>query len=351
MEQETTLKSAVDNNDGASTGSKSARSLLPVGLAMVAILLALLACGILAVYYFSGQQQQTDRIALQQQIKVAADEIKAVQQTVTSIQEQQDLQAARLQSYTHRVQALYQDSAMLNEGWRLGETAYLLRLANLNLQWLGDTTAAITLLEIADNTITALDDPTLSSLRATIAQDIAALRAIPALDLIGIVSQLSALSKQIPQLPLIAAQMLVAETPSAESVQEENEESWRHILVKNLQTLQKLVVIRYHEQPIKPLLSPEQREDLMQNLSLLLQQARWAAVQRQQSLYQLNIEQAISWVEDYFDADRAVTKSVLDSLMQLNRIDVNPQLPSLNQSIQQLESIIKERQTSAEADL
>jgi len=44
-----------------------------------------------------------------------------------------------------------------------------------------------------------------------------------------------------------------------------------------------------------------------------------------------------------------VTKSVLDSLTQLNSIDVNPQLPLLNRSIQQLEQIMQERQTSAGA--
>jgi uroporphyrin-3 C-methyltransferase len=70
-------------------------------------------------------------------------------------------------------------SATDRDSWLLAEAEYLLRLANQRLIMAGDTESAQALLGSADSVLRELDDVSLHQVRAAVASDIAAVRAVP----------------------------------------------------------------------------------------------------------------------------------------------------------------------------
>jgi uroporphyrin-3 C-methyltransferase len=86
------------------------------------------------------------------------------------------------------------------ETWLLAETGHLLRLANQRLVMAGDPVAAQALLHGADAVLRDLNDPSLHAVRAAVAADVAALRAIPKVDVEGIYLRLAALIEQADKL-------------------------------------------------------------------------------------------------------------------------------------------------------
>ena len=86
------------------------------------------------------------------------------------------------------------------ENWLLAETRHLLRLANQRLVMGADPVAAEALLKSADTVLRGVDDPSLHVVRAAIAKEIAALRALPKVDLEGIYLRLAALMEQADKL-------------------------------------------------------------------------------------------------------------------------------------------------------
>ena len=86
------------------------------------------------------------------------------------------------------------------ESWLLAEAEYLLRLANQRLIMAGDAASAQALLSSADNILRELDDAGLHEVRGAVADDLAAVRAVPQVDVEGIYLRLSALVEQAGKL-------------------------------------------------------------------------------------------------------------------------------------------------------
>ena len=91
-------------------------------------------------------------------------------------------------------------SAADRESWLLAEAEYLLRLANQRLIMAGDTVAAQALLSSADDILRELDDVGLHDVRGAVTADLAAVRAVPRIDVEGIYLRLGALVEQADNL-------------------------------------------------------------------------------------------------------------------------------------------------------
>jgi uroporphyrin-3 C-methyltransferase len=97
-----------------------------------------------------------------------------------------------------------------------------------------------------------------------------------------------------------------------------------------------LIVIREHDQPVQPLLPPEQRYFLTQNLQLQLEQARIALLRGEPEVYSERLQQAQTWVKQFFDQTDSATRSMLDSLQQLAQQNVAPPLPDITSALEEL---------------
>ncbi len=297
-------------------------------VAIVALLIAIATVAELEVYYHSTRlyfsEVGSDLQYLHGHDQILSANVKILQTQATQSQ-QQMANLQQLNSGNHRA-------------WVFEEVNYLVRLAHYNVTYTHDVPAAIVLLQTADQRIAALDDPAFDGLRQQFASSIGALQAIPNLDLAGLLSRINALAEQSKQLPLSAPASFIPQhiTPAQ---QEQNAAlpAWRKALQKSLNTLQTLVIIRHRNQPIAPLLAPEQEFYLQQNVQLFLQQAQWAALHGQENVYKVSLQQVEAWVQQYFAQDAANTRAFRHELDLLEKINVQPTLPGLNDLVRAVE--------------
>lgn len=94
--------------------------------------------------------------------------------------------------------------------------------------------------------------------------------------------------------------------------------------------IKSLIVVRNHQQRIKPLLAPEQHFFLLQNLALLFEQTRLAVLSRNNDIYQERLQAIIKWIKQYFDPDHNITRNMLASIESLQKLDINPSLPDIS---------------------
>ncbi len=92
----------------------------------------------------------------------------------------------------------------------------------------------------------------------------------------------------------------------------------------------------------KPLLTPEQKYFVTENVKLALSAAQLAALQGDETTYRDNLAKAGEWVNQYFAADTPQLASFNDTLAELQKVDVSPEWPDISGVLQELRAI-KER--------
>ncbi|TQV72140.1 hypothetical protein FLL45_18135 [Aliikangiella marina] len=321
---------------------------------IVAIILALLTLGGVgwaAYQQFLMQQnwqelqtkinnQVTQQLAANQEsAQIAKSSLATANQNQQIVNQQQQLIQQLRDSLTITQERLKDLSGRRHQDWLLAEAEYLIKLAEFKITLEGDKRTAIGLLKAADEKVKDIGDNSLIELRQSIAQDIANLQLVIAPDISGIAVQLDAISGQIPSLSLIALEFKpVEEKQSAEG---ENRESlsWSNFYQ---QFLDDFVTIKDHSEPRMPLMTLEQRGLLNANLQLALQQSQVAVLRSEPGLYLTKIDNAIEWIETFFQKDELAT-NLLAELNTLRDTNIVMDLPKSLDSRKQIERINQDR--------
>ncbi len=231
--------------------------------------------------------------------------------------------------------------------WKIANAYYLSRLAFYNTNIARNKDIAIKLLTTAKQQLDDIYTKPISQARQALSNNIAALREVPSFDTEDVLQQIIAIDKQVKSLPLANPYKDVAnKQKSAKTTTHKVPSSWEQGLDQTWQSLRKLVIIRHRNQPITPILAPNQQAYLLQNIHLLLQQAQWAVLQKQQKIYQSSLQQVTTAIKTYFNTDEQATQSILENVDKLMLIDVNPTLPSLT-SVKLLQKIVNKKINSA----
>jgi len=212
------------------------------------------------------------------------------------------------------------------------EVQYLVRLANISLVINHDASMAIQLLTIADQRFSVLNDPSLAEIRQVLAKDIGALKVMPEIDTIGIVSKLNILSDRILKLPIpnLPVKPSKQEDFKALLPSELPKTFWQKFITSSMRQLQNIIIIKRHEQSIPSVLSEEQQIDLMQKMQLTLNQAQWAVLHQQDSVYQAALLQVINLSELYFINNPTAATDINQAIKELQKIILIAKTPELN---------------------
>ncbi|RLA45624.1 MAG: uroporphyrinogen III [Gammaproteobacteria bacterium] len=254
-------------------------------------------------------------------------------------------QALALESVAARLakqgEELARFSANDRESWLLAEAEYLLRLANQRLIMAGDTVAARALLSSADGVLRELDDVGLHDVRGAVAADLAAVRAVPVVDVEGIYLRLAALVEQagklvIFQLPERASQ---PRPDAAEDWQARLQQGYEDALIK----LSDYIIIRRRDVPMQALMDPQWERLVRQNLRMLLEQAQVALLSANQSLYSESLQRAQHWVVEFFESDEAAARAMAREITQLTDLNVAVTMPDISRSLRALDDAIEQR--------
>ena len=303
-------------------------------LAKLALLSSLIiAGGILYLwrYHTDALEGQQQRLAELQ--TVIQDQSEAQKQIGEALQGELGILQERQEVVTEAVDELLKTSRHLRHEWLVAEAEYLVNLASHRLILAQDVNTAITALKAADDRLRETGDPSLIVLRKALADDISSLRAVALPDIAGLSLKLNTIVQDVDDLPLL--------TPEPETAAKRQTgparppvKNWQELPAAMWEDMKKLVIIRDHQGPIKPLLSPEQHFFLSQNLKLQLEQARLALLTGENEVYHERLDTAQGWISNWFDPENNRTIHMQDQLKELAAVNVQPSLPELTRTYQ-----------------
>lgn len=230
--------------------------------------------------------------------------------------------------------------------WILSEADYLLRLASHRLLVDRDVVVATTLLQSIDQLLQEQDDPQTFRLRQALASDLSALRLVERVDRTGLYLRIDALQQAVAELPLERHLHERGEelefAGEAGAVQPAT--TWWQGLTRRVKTawghLDDYIRIYRRDQPLQPLLSPDEELYLRLNLRLMLEQAQLALLQQEQGAYEISLNKAQAWLQDYFVDDER-NQRLQDELHDLSQHAVVQVLPDLEDSLNAMRQLLR----------
>lgn len=251
---------------------------------------------------------------------------------------------------TKTVKQISQLGTNSRKDWLLAESEYLLRLANQRILLEKSPTGALGLLRSADEILRETDDVSLYNVRKAISIDVAALEAVPKLDVDGTFLKLTALNERVDQLSLLPVSSSPELPKLLEQVNEETlTDSWKQGLSESFNSamnkLGSLIIIQHRDEAIEPLLTHEQGYFIQQNLHLMIEQSQLALLQGHQQSYDASINKATDWIARYFREDDSSTQALLKGLNELKPVTVAPALPDISGSLRALKQYFADIQS------
>lgn len=252
---------------------------------------------------------------------------------------------AETQGQRDALESMYQELSRGRDEAILADVEQSVALASQQLQLAGNVEAALIALQAAESRLARLGNSQFLPVRKLLARDIGRLKTLPLADVSGMAARLEGIAASVDGLPLAYVQRppkaaAPTETKTSRAdVGMSDPEYWRLLGADLINELKQLVRVEYMDQPAPALLAPTQTFFLRENLRLRLINARLSLLQRDGRSFRDDMQQAQRWLELYFDMRNPGVKSARDTLKQLAAIDLNPQLPSLDETLTSLRSI------------
>ena len=319
---------------------------LPVRI--IALLIALIAIAA-SLYSMYSTQQTMQRLNL---LRIEVSSLKEHQMDaktlfdnmLTTTKQSEDTLKSELNSVKKQLQVTLQQSRYLSKDWVLLKARYCLELAQINAHWSDDSDTTIALLQEANRLLAPLEAQDSFSVRQAITKEIIQLQSIATLDMAGLLSQLDAIEDLLIKLPI--KPVVVPVSPNAITTTHTKTSTWHEYLQNSIDVLQRLIVIRHHDETIQPMASPAYESMLRESLHLTLQQAQWAILEHNEALYQRSLTQARQQMNQAFEPNTAATNLVSHQLQSLQKIHLMQKKPILDESLQLLNQLIETKDAS-----
>ncbi|MEN7343290.1 MAG: uroporphyrinogen-III C-methyltransferase [Pseudomonadota bacterium] len=221
-------------------------------------------------------------------------------------------------------------SAGSRKAWLIAEAEYYLQIANAQIQLANNPVLAAAALELADQRVRELADPTYTAVRRSIADELAALRSVNGSDIEGMTLTLGSLASMVPTLPLKTEDIREQTDATAGT---EDLRGWARVKQTTSNFFSGMFSYRREDEPLKPMLAPEAEYFLRQNLQLQLQAARLSLLLGEAAAYQQSIEDADTWLAEYFAPDDAGVTAARDMLKDVQDVDMNNERPDISGSL------------------
>lgn len=293
----------------------------------LSLIAAIGAVCIAAASGFATYQIWQQQVVMQSQVVTSSHTLRAIDALNLELAQSKQRQQARMAQLQSQLNHLQLHSEADNASWMLAEVEYLVKLANYNLLYDANVEVAKSILQVADRRIQDVPHESFTAVRSAIAKELVQLDTLPKVDQEGLVLRLEALSRLVETLP-ITDHRLASSAPASSAASSPPPSQWKAKLNQSWSSIKNAVVIRHLDQPLKPMLAPEQHANLIENIQFQLSLASWAVLHRDAKLYQHALTQASTWVKNYMKQTES-TQGLLTALQQLQAIDVAPNTPTL----------------------
>ena len=110
--------------------------------------------------------------------------------------------------------------------------------------------------------------------------------------------------------------------------------------------LKSLVVIHYNPDTLEPKPTLAYEAMLRATVRLNIQEAQWAILEQNNTVYHLALNQAINHLEHTFSSDSTRTQALIQQLEQLKKTNFRAELVMPEEALNQLNSIINTPRTA-----
>lgn len=276
---------------------------------------------------------------------------RRIQALEEALRKQRETLATQQRQIDHNARALLEAGSRTRTDWLLAEAEYLLRIANQRLMIEKDVRGALAALQEGDQVLAETDDVGVYPVRQQLAKEILTLKSLAGVDRTGLYLQLEAAIAGIQQLTDSA---LAGETPPSLSQPSKEPEPadnpWLKAWHQVRNTLSGIIVVRRLDEPVKPLMSPEQSAYARLNMQLMLEEAEMAVLRGHPALYERALSKALTALNDWYDnGDRRIS-AIESTLRELKDKNIDPQLPDISKSLSLLKARLAGRSANAPTD-
>ena len=262
-----------------------------------------------------------------------AGQIDSIEQQLRSRLESYESLPGRMRNLEDTMSSIQGISSGVRDNWLLAEAEYFMQIANAQLQLASNPHLARLALLQADERIAQLANPALTNVRRTLSTELRALDSMVRPDVEGITLTLASLASVVDSLPLRQDIDL-----SSAQVDESNSElSGLDRAMDSLKsTISDVVSVRRTDENIRPLIAPESAYFLRANLSLQLQTARLALLRSEKSVFQTSLDDAVSWLVEFYDTESTQVQSAQQTLAEIRDSVFDISAPDISESLRLL---------------
>ena len=223
--------------------------------------------------------------------------------------------------------------------WVRAEALYLLELGSRRLRLEHDVPTAIAAMESADARLATVTDPAVAEVRAQVARELGALRAVDLPDLPAVIARITQLESKAQTLPLLGVP--VAEARRADRSASADTGILDRALGRIARAWRDLFSYRRVDAGTSRLVTAEEESLRRQHLELLLFAARISAMQQDRPAFRQSLQAANQWLDRYFDVRQPSAVAARDELAALAAVDVDPAIPEIGTAAQLLQRVIR----------
>ena len=270
---------------------------------------------------------------LNRQARRNGEQLAALERELQEASRQNQAMAARIGNLEGALSSLQGVSAGVRDTWLLAEAEYYMQIANAQLQLAGNPEIAAMALNFADERIRQMANPALSEVRSALTGELQTLQSMETVDLEGLTLELASLADRVNALPL--ATSIDAPADDAERVDPELT-GFARAADSMKRAFSDIVSVRRTDEPMKPLLAPDAAYFLRANLTLALQSARLALMKGEDAAYRQALDDAASWLEEYYDSGSRAVANALETIGRLRESGASVTPPDISGSLRLL---------------
>ena len=221
----------------------------------------------------------------------------------------------------------------------IAQISYLVHLANLNLMVKHNSTKALSTLTLAQSELASIHDASLTSFKNALNADIAALQAAPVVPITQLFSEIAAVNQSIEKLSPIPTSPDISLQKTINEIKSNDKPApWYRRFLESLKQVKTLFIVRHLNQPNTPLILPAFEMSLKQNITMQLNMAQWALLHHDAAVYASALQSVSQWLTQYF-ALQPENAAILKQIADLQKVQINPTLPTLNNTLTALSEI------------
>ncbi|MFI3190287.1 enzyme of heme biosynthesis [Crenothrix sp. D3] len=230
---------------------------------------------------------------------------------------------------TDAIQQIHRQLGKTRGDWLIADAEYLLSVASERLHLVGDTHTTLEALEAADQRLRESGDAGVIKIREKIAEEITVVKSIAEVDIVGIYVAIQAQQDHADKLELLLPFAGKVPTSTTTDSSENN-------------GLLNALGVKYSEQPINEILTPEKAKFIYEQLRVKLEIAQLALVQHNETLFQSALADAKKWLELNFTKNDA-SRNMTEELDKFSAVKIHGNFPDISLSLKMLKDISKLR--------